>query len=320
MAISSEVIRSDHLGDGSNNTFQFEFIIYSQDDLDVYVDGTIQTVDIEFTVATTDIEVDAGGNIVFGIDHIPADGAKVAILSGAPYTQLTVLSSRDETYEETYDKAVILIKQLREVISRAILFAVSSTTDSITLPEPEAAKHLKWAADLLSLENVFVPTFPDPVEGYLLKWAPDLISLENVRPEPIVEYTFGINMADVDVTISSGVITVSDGSAHYIVDTESRPLETEGGVSLETEGGEVIEIEGVISSDTDDLEKILGLTAGDLFTLSPKDSARTIVIKNGAFFQTAGGMDCLLTDVKYETLFRMLSGGVARELSRSANG
>jgi len=321
MAISSEVIRSDHLGDGSNNTFQFEFIIYSQDDLDVYVDGTIQTVDIEFTVATTDIEVDAGGNIVFGIDHIPADGAKVAILSGAPYTQLTVLSSRDETYEETYDKAVIIIKQLREVISRAILFAVSSTTNSITLPEPEAAKHLKWAADLLSLENVFVPTFPDPVEGYLLKWAPDLISLENVRPEPIVEYTFGINMADVDVTISSGVITVSSGSAHYIVDIEAGdPIETEGGLPLETEGGETITIESEISSDTDDLDKILGLSEGDLFTLSPKDSARTIVIKNGAFFQTAGGMDCLLTDVKYETLFRMLSGGVARELSRSANG
>jgi len=291
VSISTEIIRNDHLGDGSNDTFQFEFIVYNQDDLDVYVDGVTQTVDIDFTVASTDIEVDAGGNIVFGIDHIPADGAKVAILSGAPYTQLTVLSARDETYEETYDKAVIIIKQLREVISRAILFAVSSTTNSITLPEPEAGCFLRWTEDLSGLENVRL----GPTEG------PSSPS--------------SLNLPDVDVAISSGVITVSDGPAHYIVDIETGDLlETEGGDLLETEGGEVIPIEG-----SGDLYKILGLIAGDLFTLSLKDNARTIVIKNGAFFQNAGGMDCRLTDVKHETLFRMLSGGVARELSRSAN-
>lgn len=294
MSISSETIRNDYVGNGVLDTYPFEFIIYDQDDIDVYVDGVVQVVDVNFTIVSTDIEKDNGGNIVFGVGHIPADEAKIALLSGAPYIQGTDFASRDETYEETYDKNVILIKQLREVITRCLQFAVSSTTNSITLPEPVAARHLRWAADLLSLENIFVPTFPGPVAGYYLKWADDLSGLENVRPEPIEYLPSPINLSDVDITIASGVITVLDGPAHYIVDTEG-------------------------AAATDDLDKILGLAAGDLFTLSPKNSARTVVIKNGAFFQTAGGLNCLLTDVEYETLFRMLSGGVARELSRSAN-
>ena len=180
MSIASETIRNDHVGNGALDTYPFEFIIYNQDDLDVYVDGVVQSVDIEFTVDGADVENDAGGNIVFGGAYIPADGATIDILSGASYVQSTTLASRDDTYEATYDKAVILIKQLKELIGRGLLFSVHSTYSGLTIPDPAA--------------------------GYFLRWKEDLSGLENNSYAPF--------QTSVEKTISGGVITVAEGEGH----------------------------------------------------------------------------------------------------------
>jgi hypothetical protein len=265
MAITSETIRNEYVGNGVLATYPFEFIIYSQDEIDVYVDGVLQTVDIHYTIASEDIEDDDGGNIVFGVLYIPANLSEIVIISSKPYTQETVLASRDETYEETYDKNVILIKQLKELIGRAFLLEVSSLYSGLTLPDPRAGYYLTWKSDESGLENV---AGTDGASGLLLP--------------------------DVDVTIVSGVITVSDGPSHYLVDTEG-------------------------AAASDDLTKVLGMQAGEIFSMSAKDDARTVVIKNGTYFKTAGGLDCTLSDSLYEILFRMGSGNVAYELGRSSN-
>ena len=317
MSIATEIIRNDYVADGLIATFPFEFIIYDQDNLDVYVDGVIQTVDIHFTIADEWIENDAGGEIVFGIAHIPADEAKVALLSGAPYTQDTVLASRDETYEETYDKAVILIKQLREVVGRALQFSTTSTQSGITLPEPLAEYHLRWKDDLTALENIFVPTFPEPVAGYYLRWKTDLSGLENVRYEPL---GVPFQLTDIYCEISLGILTVTDGPAHYIVDIggESGAILTEGGVEILTEGGVEILTEG--SEEIDDIvERVIGPGPGEVFSLSCRDDARPITVQAGAYLVLSRGLRCVLETTKYEMLFRMGQGGVAHELSRSAN-
>ncbi len=266
MSIATETIRNDYVGNGVLDTYPFEFIIYDQDDLDVYVDGVLQTVDVDFTVAAEYIENDDGGNIVFGILQIPADGAEVALLSGAVYMQDTVLASRDETYEETYDKAVILIKQLREMLRRTLLFERSSTQTDISLPEP------------------FKECF--------LQWKDDLSGLQNVRATVL---TTIFSLVDRAVIIGEdNIVTVEDGPAHYTVDWGA--------------GGE------------NTIEQFEGLMAGDIFTVSCLVDVRAVTVQAaGAYLIMAGGLNCTLSDRLYEITFRMGSGGIAHELSRSAN-
>lgn len=263
MSISSEIIRNDYISNGVLDTYPFEFIIYSQDDINMYADGVIQIVDIDFTIASTDIGKTGGGNIVFGVGHIPANLSEIAILSGAPYVQGTEFSSRDETYEETYDKAVILIKQLKEMLGRALKFSPYSTTKDITWPEPMAGYYFRWNDAASGIENISHPT--------------DRFTLP-----------------DVNVVIVSGDITVTDGPAHYIVDTQ-------GGAA------------------SDDLDRVVGLLAGEVFTISALSDARTVVIKAGTYFKTLGGLDYTLSDSKHEITFRMGANNIASEMSRSSN-
>jgi len=264
MAITSETIRNDYVGNGILTTYPFEFIIYDQDEIAVYVDGVIQTVDIHFTIAVEDIENPAGGNIVFGILYIPADLSKIAIMSDKPYTQETVLALRDETYEETYDKAVVLIKQLREMIDRCVQLGSSSPYSGLTLPEPQAEYYLRWKEDLSGLENISHPS--------------DRFSL------PRISVVLDVN----------GEITVTGGPAHYVVSTY-------GGAA------------------SDNLVKVNGLGEGDVFRISAAVTGQTVVVKNGTYFDTAGGMDCTLDNSKYRMFFTMGVGNVAEEDSRSAN-
>jgi hypothetical protein len=153
VTISSETIRNDYIGNGSTDTFPFEFIIYDQDDIDVYVNGALQVVDIDYTIDSEDIDNPNGGSIVFGIESIPADGAGISIVSSLAYKQETSLNAKDKTYETTYDKAVVLIKQLRELLARSLSLAVSSRYAGLSLPDPEAGYYLRWKDDLSGLEN-----------------------------------------------------------------------------------------------------------------------------------------------------------------------
>lgn len=194
MTINSETIRNDYTGNGVNDTFPFEFIIYDSDDIDVYVDGVLQTVDIHFTIADEDIENSSGGSVVFGIDYIPADGSAVALISSAPYKQETALASRDSTYEITYDKAVILINQLREMIRRCPILPNYSPYSDMILPEPLAGYYIRWRTDLLGFENA------EGSEG---------------------GGGGGVGGGSwVDKTIASGVVTVSSGEGHLFLSGE----------------------------------------------------------------------------------------------------
>lgn len=146
------LLRKDYTAAGGD-TFAFDFIIYDEDHLAVYVDGVLQTVNVDYTIAVEDVENDSGGDVVFEVASTPAAGSSVILLSIAPYTQDTALALRDETFEETYDKAVILIKQLYEMLQRCIQLPNTSLTDGLTLPEPSAGYFLIWNDDEDGLEN-----------------------------------------------------------------------------------------------------------------------------------------------------------------------
>ena len=136
--------------DGSETDFDFDFSVF--DDTDVVVAlvdpdtlvATAQTLGVDYTVTLNTSTV--GGTVVFGT--APADGQLVSIRRDIPTTQGTDIPSgglfRESQIENALDKAILLIQQLEESISRALLQNPYTTALSLGLPAPEAGTVLGW--------------------------------------------------------------------------------------------------------------------------------------------------------------------------------
>jgi len=165
MTIASETSRVNLVGDGVNDTFTFTFEIYVKTDLLVYVDDTEQDVDINYTVPDGAIENPDGGDIVFGAEYIPADGAIVSIILNLPYTQLIDYVEADkfpaETHERGLDRLIKIAQQLKERVARGLALLESSQYSDLSLPDPVASKLLAWKDDLSGLKNVEVESEGD---------------------------------------------------------------------------------------------------------------------------------------------------------------
>jgi hypothetical protein len=158
MTIASDISRVDLVGDGANDTFAFTFEIYAKTDLLVYVGGVLKTIDLHYTIPIASINNPDGGNVVFTVGNKPADGAIVSLILDLPFTQEIDYGEGDkfpaETHETGLDRAVKLLQQLREQISRQLILLSSSLYNDLTLPDPVGGNYLRWKADLTGLENV----------------------------------------------------------------------------------------------------------------------------------------------------------------------
>lgn len=136
--------------DGIETDFDFDFSVF--DDTDVVVAlvdpdtlvATAQTLGVDYTVTLNTSTV--GGTVVFGT--APADGQLVSIRRDIPTTQGTDIPSgglfRESQIENALDKAILLIQQLEESISRALLQNPYTTALGLELPAPEAGTVLGW--------------------------------------------------------------------------------------------------------------------------------------------------------------------------------
>ena len=174
MTVSSTENRVQFNCDGSAEEFPFTFPIYAKTDLVVIlVDSsgaeTELTVDTQYTV-TID-SPGPGGDVtllseeVGGSDYlvgtsiafpIPA-GYRLVILRSLPVTQLIELDDGDrmpaETLEEGYDRAVMILQDLTEAVSRTPKLSPGTAYSDIELPEPDAGKYLGWNPAGNNLEN-----------------------------------------------------------------------------------------------------------------------------------------------------------------------
>jgi len=151
--------------DGSETDFDFGFSVF--DDTDVVVaivdPDTLEVismpelgVDYSVTLNTSTV----GGTVVFGT--APADEQLVSIRRNIPTTQGTDIPSgglfRESQIEKALDKAVLLIQQLEESVSRALLQNPYTTALDLELPAPVALKGLAWDSTGAKLENVDLPS------------------------------------------------------------------------------------------------------------------------------------------------------------------
>ena len=154
MTVATTVTKVTSTGNGVTVAFPYTFKCYTNTDLEVYLDGVLKTLTTHYTVTLADNYV--GGTVTFL--SAPANGVKVLIRRIAPQTQGSTILIEDELpsnlIETALDKTVMLVQQLYESLSRALVLSPTSTsTASLVIPDPVANKGLKWNATADALIN-----------------------------------------------------------------------------------------------------------------------------------------------------------------------
>ena len=174
MSVTSTVSKVIYTGTGSVATYAFAFNIWASTDLvltAVAIDGTETTLALtmDYTVSLSHA-APTPGSITLVAGSLAA-GVQLVIRRVLPLTQQINITDYSPTpaatWNEGYDRAVMLIQQLQEQLSRAVLQAVNATV-SFLLPAPAANKIIGWNSTATALENkdlVAGPTGPQGPAG-----------------------------------------------------------------------------------------------------------------------------------------------------------
>ena len=180
MTVASTSSRVSYDCDGSAYVFPFTFKVYVKTDLSVVlVDSagaeTVLTVDTQYEVAVSD--PGPGGDVtilsedVGGTDYLPGTsipfplsaGYQLVIYRSLSRTQLIDIDDGDrlpaDTIEEGYDRAVMLIQELEEILGRTVKLKVSSAVSGISIADPDVGKVLAWNTAENGLVNVNLTEF-----------------------------------------------------------------------------------------------------------------------------------------------------------------
>ncbi len=162
MTVATTANRQSYNGDDATIEFVFTFKAFEASDIKVVVRSalgveTTLTLDTDYTVA---VLATTGGTVTLIGTYAatpPATGETVTVYRDLPYTQeidpVENDPQRADVAEEGLDRAVILIQQLKDAISRSIQLPVSTAFSDLSLPEPVAGKYLGWNDDGDALEN-----------------------------------------------------------------------------------------------------------------------------------------------------------------------
>jgi len=154
MAISTTIIKNSYSGDGSNDTFAYQFKITAEADLQVIIRSaagteTVKTLTTHYTV--TGVGTASGGNVVFTGGNIPTATETVVIRRSTTQTQTLDLVENDpftaDSVEGAFDKNLAIAQELQEQIDRSIKISRTNTmtsTDFTTSASDRASKILAF--------------------------------------------------------------------------------------------------------------------------------------------------------------------------------
>ena len=137
MTISSTTVRNSYSGDGTTDTFTYNFKIFQDSDIEVIIRSangteTIKTITTHYTV--TDAGVATGGTVVFTPGNIPTNTQTVVLRRNIPQLQSIDYIANDpfpaESHEEGLDRATMAIQQLQEELQRSIKLSKTNTMTS----------------------------------------------------------------------------------------------------------------------------------------------------------------------------------------------
>jgi|GEM_PF-1537138 len=158
MPVTSATPVKSHTGNGVTTVFPYDFRILKNTDLKVTVDGATKTLTTDYTVSG--VGDSGGGNVTFV--SAPANGTAIVLEGNASYDRTTDYQRSggfdEETVDKDFDRAVILIKQLKAILDRVPQIKSGLTLTQPSLPDPVAQRFLRWKADLSGFENFDIAT------------------------------------------------------------------------------------------------------------------------------------------------------------------
>ena len=152
MTIAVSTGRWRYVASGATTTFPYTAKIFADTDLRVEIDDVLQTAGY----LVTGVGAASGGNVVFELP--PAALSKIVITIAPPVLQSTDLTPPGDAdvTETQFDKTTNILKMLAEKLARALKLKGSSLFTELTVPDPEAARFLRWRSDLTGIENADV--------------------------------------------------------------------------------------------------------------------------------------------------------------------
>ena len=134
MTVSSTTNKVIRDGDGSLLTFSYDFKIFADADLDVYIRtaaGTETLKSLSTNYSVTGAGNTAGGNVVFVSGEAPSATEKVVIQRKLDLTQGTDYTPNDPfpaaSHEEALDRLTFITQQIQEEVDRSIKASVGNT-------------------------------------------------------------------------------------------------------------------------------------------------------------------------------------------------
>lgn len=142
MTVSSTATTKTATGNGSTDFVDFTFKVFAAADLEVFLDGVLQTITTDYTVTLTD-EGESGGRVTFTTP--PANAVAILIKRVLDLTQGSELDTEaplpSDTIEDALDKNTMLVQQVDEAADRAVQLDPTFTTAfTTTLPTTLTAR------------------------------------------------------------------------------------------------------------------------------------------------------------------------------------
>lgn len=234
--ITTPIRRHDLVGNATAGPFSYQFLIKDKSYLQVWVDGSLKTVDTHYTVANVGNE--SGGTITFTTGNEPALNAEIILLGAEPYTQTSDYvdagSFPAASHEEALDKLTRLATQILELTSRVPVLGVSNhyNKSALTLGALVAGQFLRANPTEDGVECAVPTTVPSgltvggnydhlTVNGSgVIEWA-----------QQVYNFSSGwVNISRYGNSLSSAVSTI--GSVTKVTLVISSPISVPGNVTV----------------------------------------------------------------------------------------
>lgn len=173
MTVAAGTARVQYSGTPTPSTgpFAFNFRVYDQTHIKIVrtsalgVDTTL-TLTTHYTVTIADEFASAEITLVTAL----TDGEKLTIYLDPPIEQEADYPRNDafpsSTHERALDLLTMICARLSEQLGRSLLLPESSSASSLTVPEPDALKVLRWNAGATALENADMAALPSTTPVY----------------------------------------------------------------------------------------------------------------------------------------------------------
>jgi hypothetical protein len=152
--LTDQTTRDDYTATASQTEFPYTFWINKATDLDVYVNGSLQTITTDYTVDT--VQDDDGGTVTF-TSGLTEDDA-VAIVYNPEIERLTDFTTSGSFTADAvnleYAYIVSLLQYLDTELSRTLSISASDTSGAnLSLPSATANTVLGWNSSANALQN-----------------------------------------------------------------------------------------------------------------------------------------------------------------------